>query len=138
MATRRPAKKANRSPKRGARASETKAKRLRRERRAIGSNVNYQYWIAGYMDRQAAKTGKLPTAQSVRRDKQFQKYVDVVLAHDPKRKHGANSRLAKALVELGIRDPSFRGAVGNSPKAIARARGNALGRRGRSSRMAPP
>lgn len=127
MASRRPVGK-KKALTRGARASDTKAARLRRERRAIGTNPNYQYWIVGYAERDAQKTGVLKSPYSVRRDPNFQRWVNVVLAHDPKRKHGGNSQLARALVELGIRDPSFRGAVGNSPKASARGRPRDVGR----------
>ena len=100
----------------------TKAQRIKAERRKIGSNPNYVYWIAGYQSREAERTGKVPSVTSVTRNKDFRKWVDVVLGHDPKRKHGPNSQLAKALVELGIRDPTFRGAVGNSPGRGERAR----------------
>lgn len=99
---------------------DTKAKRLRRELRNQGSNINIQYWITGYAERQAQKTGKLLTPAQVRRSKDYQRWRNVVLSHDPKRAHGANSELARALVELGVRDPSFRGAVGNSPAATRR------------------
>lgn len=127
MASRRPVGK-KKAPSRGVRARDTKAARLRRERRAIGTNPNYQYWIVGYAERQAQKTGVLKSPYAVRRDPNFQRWVNVVLAHDPNRKHGANSQLAKALVELGLRDPSFRGAVGNSPKTSQRGRTRDFGR----------
>jgi len=117
----RPKKTGTRASKRGG-GRVTKAQRIKAERRKIGSNPNYVYWIAGYQSREAERTGKVPSVAGVTRDKNFRKWVDVVLGHDPKRKHGPNSQLAKALVELGIRDPTFRGAVGNSPGRGERAR----------------
>lgn len=121
--SRRPSRARKRATTRGARVSKAvskpkqtpRARRIRKERRALSSNPNYVHWIAGFQEREAQRTGKLPSVNSVVKNPKFRKWVDVILGHDPKRKHGPNSQLAKALVELGVRDPTFKGAVGNSP-----------------------
>ena len=99
-----------------------RAIRIRRERRHITANPNYLYWIAGWQSREAARTGVVPRPTQVVRDPQFQAHVNTVLGHNPRVKAGPTSRLARALVALGIRDPNFRGAVGNSPgRGVTRA-----------------
>ena len=99
-----------------------KAARVHLARKELRSNKNYDQWISGFQMREAERTGKFPSVASVRRNPRFNKSVNVLLAHVPSRKKPkANSHVAHALVELGIRDPSFKGAVGNSPKASARA-----------------
>lgn len=114
------------------RGQSRRAKQIRRERRGITSNPNYYLWITGFQEREAARTGKLPSVHSVTRNPKFQKAVNDVLGASKLRKQGPNSKLAKALVELGVRNPSFRGIVGNSPdKGQPRPRSH---RRGSSAR----
>lgn len=111
VATRRGKSKRSKAPRRVT----PREARIRRERKQLGANVNYQYWIVGFADREAGRVGKRPSEQAVRRNPEFQKLVDTILGHDPKKKYAANSKLARALVAVGVRDPSYRGNVGNSP-----------------------
>lgn len=100
----------------GFRPTAAQKQRIKKARRSIGANINYQYWIQGFADRIASETGTRPSVTQVIRNPRFQRAADVVLASNLKTRSKSNSSaLARALVELGMRDPSFRGSVGTSP-----------------------
>jgi hypothetical protein len=103
---------------RGRPVSLTIARAVQREWRALGKNPRVLTWVSGFQEREAKRTGRLPSVAEVRRNPQFRAAVDVIFATDKAGRGHRSSRapngpLARALVTLGVRDPDLQFDVGS-------------------------
>lgn len=101
---------------RGRPVSKEIAKAVAREWRQLSGNPRVLTWVAGFQEREAKRTGRLPTVAEVRRNPEFRRALDVVFANGKGKKtlsRKANGPLARALVNLGVRDPDLEWDVGS-------------------------
>ena len=99
-------------------------------------------YARGFAINEAIATGKLPSLKSVKANPEFRKQLDIIASTSKRTPKGPNSKLAKALVKLGVRDERATYEVGNSPdagdrtkaRAPRKARKSSSGNRGKPGR----
>lgn len=95
----------------------------RASRRAAGVRnplARSKTWERGFQAAHLQRTGVKLTVRQVQQHTAYRDALDVIKHADPKRKHGPRSRLAKALVTLGLREASWDHFVGESnPDTVA-------------------
>lgn len=98
------------------------ARKVESFRRGLRRSKLYDTYARGFAINEAIRTGKLPTLKAVKRDPRFKAALDVIAATRKGTAKGPGSPLAKALVQLGVRDERAKYNVGNSPDAGRRRR----------------
>jgi hypothetical protein len=89
------------------------ARHVQREFRKFSKNPAALTWIGAFMEREAKRTGRLPTEAQVRRNPEFRAALSVVFATNKRSSRGVSGPLARALVTLGVRDPDLKFDVGS-------------------------